>query len=156
MDTICGRKLACARDAYVNPTVKSLSGRAARADKLPRHNPECVPPEYIAAADSDAACHLYIPRLHNAKVSSLLTARRRLFQTSTHVQRLSTAARTMAPTKKHFDYLVIGGGSGGLASARRAAGMYKKNVAIIESARLGGTCVNVGYGWSFCLGRRVC
>ncbi|KAI5845419.1 hypothetical protein BZA05DRAFT_378219 [Tricharina praecox] len=50
----------------------------------------------------------------------------------------------MAPIKQHFDYLVIGGGSGGLASARRAAGMYNKKVAIVESGRLGGTCVNVG------------
>ena len=43
----------------------------------------------------------------------------------------------------HFDYLVIGGGSGGVASARRAAG-YGVKVGLIESARLGGTCVNVG------------
>ncbi|KAF8248333.1 hypothetical protein K440DRAFT_660867 [Wilcoxina mikolae CBS 423.85] len=50
----------------------------------------------------------------------------------------------MAPIKQHFDYLVIGSGSGGLASARRAAGIYKKKVGIVESGRLGGTCVNVG------------
>jgi len=43
----------------------------------------------------------------------------------------------------HFDYLVIGGGSGGIASARRAASHGAK-VAIIENSRLGGTCVNVG------------
>lgn len=43
-----------------------------------------------------------------------------------------------------FDYLVIGGGSGGIASARRAA-TYGAKVAIVEgSGRLGGTCVNVG------------
>lgn len=42
-----------------------------------------------------------------------------------------------------YDYIVIGAGSGGLASARRAA-MYGKRVAIIERGRLGGTCVNVG------------
>ena len=42
-----------------------------------------------------------------------------------------------------FDYLVIGGGSGGLASARRAA-EYGAKVALIESSELGGTCVNVG------------
>lgn len=44
---------------------------------------------------------------------------------------------------KHFDYLVIGGGSGGIGSANRAA-MYGKKVALIEGARHGGTCVNVG------------
>ncbi|MGB0359911.1 MAG: glutathione-disulfide reductase [Endozoicomonas sp.] len=43
----------------------------------------------------------------------------------------------------HFDYLVIGGGSGGIASANRAA-MYGKKVALIEARHLGGTCVNVG------------
>lgn len=43
-----------------------------------------------------------------------------------------------------FDLIVIGGGSGGLASARRAA-KYGARVALIEaSPRLGGTCVNVG------------
>src|SRR3954465_13844073 len=42
-----------------------------------------------------------------------------------------------------FDYLVIGGGSGGLASARRAA-EYGAKVALVEASELGGTCVNVG------------
>jgi len=42
-----------------------------------------------------------------------------------------------------FDLLVIGGGSGGLACARRSA-QYGKLVDIIEPKRLGGTCVNVG------------
>lgn len=43
-----------------------------------------------------------------------------------------------------YDYLVIGGGSGGIASAKRAASRYGAKVAVIEKARLGGTCVNVG------------
>ena len=43
-----------------------------------------------------------------------------------------------------FDFIVIGGGSGGLASARRAAKLYSKKVLLIEGQRLGGTCVNVG------------
>ncbi len=42
-----------------------------------------------------------------------------------------------------FDLIVIGGGSGGLACAQRAA-EYGAKVAVIESHRLGGTCVNVG------------
>ena len=42
-----------------------------------------------------------------------------------------------------FDLIVLGAGSGGIATARRAAS-YGARVAIIESGRLGGTCVNVG------------
>lgn len=44
---------------------------------------------------------------------------------------------------EHFDLVVIGGGSGGIAAARRAA-EYGARVALVESGRLGGTCVNVG------------
>ncbi len=43
----------------------------------------------------------------------------------------------------HFDLLVIGGGSGGLAHAQRAA-EYGAKAAVVEAGRLGGTCVNVG------------
>jgi glutathione-disulfide reductase len=44
---------------------------------------------------------------------------------------------------KHYDYIAIGGGSGGIASVNRAAS-YGKKCAIIEAKHLGGTCVNVG------------
>lgn len=44
---------------------------------------------------------------------------------------------------KHYDYIAIGGGSGGIASINRAAS-YGKKCAIIEAKQLGGTCVNVG------------
>lgn len=50
----------------------------------------------------------------------------------------------MAPISKECDYLVIGGGSGGLASGRRASGMHGAKVIAVENKRLGGTCVNVG------------
>ena len=43
----------------------------------------------------------------------------------------------------HYDLIAIGGGSGGLAVAEKAAQLGRK-VAIIESHRLGGTCVNNG------------
>ena len=42
-----------------------------------------------------------------------------------------------------FDLIVIGGGSGGLAHAQRAA-EYGAKAAVVEFAPLGGTCVNVG------------
>ncbi|XP_008324753.1 glutathione reductase, mitochondrial [Cynoglossus semilaevis] len=54
----------------------------------------------------------------------------------------SVAARETADSSR-FDFLVIGGGSGGLAGARRAAELGAKT-AVIEGHRLGGTCVNVG------------
>lgn len=44
---------------------------------------------------------------------------------------------------KHYDYIAIGGGSGGIASVNRAAS-YGKKCALIEAGDLGGTCVNVG------------
>ncbi|MGJ8692664.1 MAG: glutathione-disulfide reductase [Thalassotalea sp.] len=44
---------------------------------------------------------------------------------------------------RHFDYIAIGGGSGGIASANRAA-MHGQKVAVIEAVAVGGTCVNVG------------
>ncbi|RUP52178.1 hypothetical protein BC936DRAFT_138302 [Jimgerdemannia flammicorona] len=71
--------------------------------------------------------------------STLATIQRRAF----HIY--STLNSVMPPIKREiYDFLVIGGGSGGLASARRA-GQYGARVALVEeSGRLGGTCVNVG------------
>ena len=43
---------------------------------------------------------------------------------------------------KTYDYIVIGGGSGGIASANRA-GMHGANVLLIEGNEIGGTCVNL-------------
>ncbi|MFQ6372111.1 glutathione-disulfide reductase [Shewanella sp. YIC-542] len=44
---------------------------------------------------------------------------------------------------QHFDYICLGAGSGGIASANRAA-MRGAKVLLIEAQHLGGTCVNVG------------
>ena len=43
----------------------------------------------------------------------------------------------------HFDLIAIGGGSGGLAVAEKAA-QYGRRVAVVEPAKMGGTCVNTG------------
>lgn len=43
-------------------------------------------------------------------------------------------------TMRRFDYLVIGGGSAGIAGARKAAEFGAK-VALVEPHLLGGTCV---------------
>ena len=49
----------------------------------------------------------------------------------------------MSAVPSELDLLVIGGGSGGIAMANRAA-QHGARVALIEARRLGGTCVNVG------------
>lgn len=68
-------------------------------------------------------------------------------------------SRTMASdTVTRFDFLVIGGGSGGLAGARRAAELGA-STAVIESHKLGGTCVSrryPGYSNMLCDLREAC
>ena len=44
---------------------------------------------------------------------------------------------------KKIDFLVIGGGSGGVRAARLSASFGAK-VVLIEKSQLGGTCVNLG------------
>lgn len=64
----------------------------------------------------------------------------RLRQLQGSFRRLCTMASEEVKT---YDYLVLGGGSGGIASARRAT-EFGVTAAVIEGSRLGGTCVNVG------------
>uniref|UniRef100_A0A3B3T9B3 Glutathione reductase, mitochondrial n=1 Tax=Paramormyrops kingsleyae TaxID=1676925 RepID=A0A3B3T9B3_9TELE len=60
------------------------------------------------------------------------------------VYKVLLLGRTMASISAvtRFDFLVIGGGSGGLAGARRAAELGAKT-AVIEGKKLGGTCVSI-------------
>lgn len=53
----------------------------------------------------------------------------------------SMASDPAAAETTRFDFLVVGGGSGGLAGARRAAELGA-SAAVIESHKLGGTCVS--------------
>jgi glutathione reductase (NADPH) len=50
----------------------------------------------------------------------------------------------MAPITKEAEFLIIGGGSGGLGAARMASAKYGVKTIIVEAKKLGGTCVNVG------------
>lgn len=87
---------------------------------------------------------------HTASVRSIVTvtASKTRHRTANIVRRRISVSRTltiMAPTAaKHFDYIVIGGGSGGSGTARRAAGWYGANTLLIENGLSGGCCVNVG------------
>ncbi|KAI8630982.1 putative glutathione protein [Xylariaceae sp. FL1651] len=69
------------------------------------------------------------------------TATARISSLSRH---FSSTSHTMAPISKETDFLVIGGGSGGLGAARMASAKFGAKAMIVEAGRLGGTCVNVG------------
>ena len=78
-----------------------------------------------------------------------------MFRLSRPFHRVSTIMSSFQPHSKNmstlpdFDFVVIGCGSGGIATARRAAS-YKHadgrpyNVAVIERDPCGGTCVRKG------------
>lgn len=76
-----------------------------------------------------------------SEAQPLLLARNRLLGLR---RQFSNSRFEMAPTTKQFDYIVIGGGSGGSGAARRASGWYKAKTCIIDSGTSGGCCVNVG------------
>uniref|UniRef100_K3XAP0 FAD/NAD(P)-binding domain-containing protein n=1 Tax=Globisporangium ultimum (strain ATCC 200006 / CBS 805.95 / DAOM BR144) TaxID=431595 RepID=K3XAP0_GLOUD len=60
------------------------------------------------------------------------------------MRQISSTRSLSSQQQDEYDYLVIGAGSGGMASSRRAASYPNTRVAVVEKARLGGTCVNVG------------
>jgi hypothetical protein len=59
-------------------------------------------------------------------------------------RQFSSATSKMAPVTKQYDYIVVGGGSGGSGTARRASGWYGAKTCIIDAGIPGGCCVNVG------------
>lgn len=98
-----------------------------------------------------------LPAVESLTRDQIATAPSRLSSLSKHLSTRSTQENTlgttnsdsfsvsMAPVEtKTYDYIVIGGGSGGSGSARRASGWYGAKTLIVESGRSGGTCVNVG------------
>ncbi|CAD7934091.1 unnamed protein product [Amoebophrya sp. A25] len=56
----------------------------------------------------------------------------------------SSSSSATTKNQNHYDLIVIGAGSGGLAAAKRAAQKFNKRVMIVENAYIGGTCVTVG------------
>lgn len=81
----------------------------------------------------------------------LASLTRQFSTTATNAKETVATDPNMAPLDevKSYDYIVIGGGSGGSGAARRAAGWYGAKTLIVENSRSGGTCVNVGYVFSF-------
>lgn len=79
-----------------------------------------------------------------ATASSSASSRIAVSRLSSVSRHFSSSSPIMAPISTETDYLVIGGGSGGLASARMASGKFGAKAMIVEGSRLGGTCVNVG------------
>ncbi len=64
---------------------------------------------------------------------------------SSRLASISRHLHTMAPVaRQRYDFIVIGGGSGGSGAARRASGWYGAKTLLVENKRSGGTCVNVG------------
>ncbi|HKT74694.1 MAG TPA: glutathione-disulfide reductase [Steroidobacteraceae bacterium] len=63
--------------------------------------------------------------------------------TTCNMGALSELEAESAKMSGEYDLVVIGGGSGGLAASQRAA-EYGAKALVVESGRLGGTCVNVG------------
>ncbi len=59
------------------------------------------------------------------------------------MQPLKSFKETEIKMPNKFDYICLGAGSGGIASANRAA-MHGAKVLLIEAKHVGGTCVNVG------------
>lgn len=90
--------------------------------------------------------HSSVHRL--ASISSQIHSTKSILNRSFPLSRARSTVRglaTMAPTEvKSYDYIVIGGGSGGSGTARRASGWYGAKTLLIENGLSGGCCVNVG------------
>jgi hypothetical protein len=71
--------------------------------------------------------------------ASLVSRQNVAFRGRTRPFLRSLSSSASDDTEYDFDYYVIGGGSGGIASARRAA-TYGAKVAVAEYGRMGGTC----------------
>ena len=117
-------------------TVGLLAEYLTSAENDNNQNARHSDDSWKASAPLTAKTFLYKPSTKNRRDPKLSFVRRS-FSTSAPVS-------DEKPQEFDFDFFVIGAGSGGIASARRAASTWNKKVAVAEVAKMGGTCVNVG------------
>ncbi|KAI0436909.1 putative glutathione protein [Xylaria telfairii] len=99
----------------------------------------------LSAASASASASAYTPApVAVTSVTKIPFSRTATWRLASLSRQFSSSSRIMAPISKETDFLVIGGGSGGLGAARMASGKFGAKAMIVESNRLGGTCVNVG------------
>ncbi|KAB8224782.1 hypothetical protein BDV33DRAFT_164684 [Aspergillus novoparasiticus] len=95
----------------------------------------------ISGTPTRAALDSSSTSIHSTAVGTRLTLLNRHFSSTS----ATPDSNKMPPVEpQQYDYIVLGGGSGGSGSGRRAAGWYGAKTLIVESGRSGGTCVNVG------------
>lgn len=104
------------------------------------------PPTHGSELRTRPACASFLVMavvILRTRVQLLFRRKQRLFSAFCRhdVVRRSMASGPSSTDITRFDFLVIGGGSGGLAGARRASELGA-SAAVIESHKLGGTCVS--------------
>lgn len=105
---------------------------------------------FVASAKRFATAFTHGPASANYSVAAFANLRQNAVSTAgslkvrpSFLRNSALSMSTEDSDEYDYDYLVIGAGSGGIASARRAA-TYGAKVGVVEKGRLGGTCVNVG------------
>ncbi|KAI1281686.1 putative glutathione protein [Xylaria sp. FL0933] len=101
-------------------------------------------PVSVSASARVSASFGGLARVPATTITKIHSSRKAVSRITSLSRQFSSTPRVMAPISKETDLLVIGGGSGGLGAARMASGKFGVKAMIVESNRLGGTCVNVG------------
>lgn len=98
----------------------------------PTHRP-CLPAPFLVMA--------LLKQLARTRAPCWFLLRKQFFLSLCRRGVISSGMASDPSEITRFDFLVVGGGSGGLAGARRAAELGAAT-AVIESHKLGGTCVS--------------
>lgn len=139
--------------ARLLPPLRALGSNSSRSPHILRNSPTSIASPVNNYTFKKLASRTLSTISPTATSTSTPTAPPRLaslarqFSSTTTRPSQTETASNMAPVDgvTKYDYIVIGGGSGGSGAARRAAGWYGAKTLIVENSRSGGTCVNVGY-----------